>query len=95
VRTRPPKSPKRHLPKSWPPYADVYVNDAFGTAHRAHASTALIADHFDAEHKLFGYLLQTRSNAVEKVMKDTQRPFTAIMGGSKVSSKIDIIRNLR
>jgi len=75
-------------------YADVYVNDAFGTAHRAHASTALIADYFDEGHKLFGYLLQNEITAVEKVMKDTQRPFTAIMGGSKVSSKIEIIKNL-
>lgn len=74
--------------------ADVYVNDAFGTAHRAHASTALIAEHFDADHKLFGYLMQKEINAVEKVLKDTQRPFTAIMGGSKVSSKIEIINNL-
>lgn len=75
-------------------YADVYVNDAFGTAHRAHASTALIAEHFDAEHKLFGYLMQKEINAVEKILKDTQRPFTAIMGGAKVSSKIGIINNL-
>jgi phosphoglycerate kinase len=70
------------------------VNDAFGTAHRAHASTALIAEHFDADHKLFGLLMQKEINAVEKVLKDTQRPFTAIMGGSKVSSKIEIINNL-
>ena len=75
-------------------YADVYVNDAFGTAHRAHASTALIAEYFDADNKLFGYLMQNEINAVEKVLKDTQRPFTAIMGGSKVSSKIKIIDNL-
>ena len=75
-------------------YADVYVNDAFGTAHRAHASTALIAEYFDAGHKLFGYLLQNEITAVEKVMKDTQHPFTAIMGGSKVSTKIEIIQNL-
>ncbi|MDD2247496.1 MAG: phosphoglycerate kinase, partial [Proteiniphilum sp.] len=75
-------------------YADVYVNDAFGTAHRAHASTALIADYFDADHKLFGYLLQNEIIAVEKVMNETERPFTAIMGGSKVSTKIDIIKNL-
>ena len=74
--------------------ADVYVNDAFGTAHRAHASTALIAEHFDVDHKLFGFLMQKEINAVEKVLKDTQRPFTAIMGGSKVSSKIEIINNL-
>ncbi|MFV0420476.1 MAG: phosphoglycerate kinase [Dysgonomonas sp.] len=75
-------------------YADVYVNDAFGTAHRAHASTALIADYFDAENKMFGYLMQKEIDAVEKVLKDTARPFTAIIGGSKVSSKIDIIENL-
>lgn len=88
------KESQKAFTKKLASYADVYVNDAFGTAHRAHASTALIADHFNAEHKLFGYLLQNEINAVEKVMKDTQRPFTAIMGGSKVSSKIDIIRNL-
>ena len=75
-------------------YADVYVNDAFGTAHRAHASTAVIADYFDKDHKLFGYLMQNEINAVEKVLKNTQRPFTAIMGGAKVSSKIEIINNL-
>ena len=75
-------------------YADTYVNDAFGTAHRAHASTALIADYFNADSKLFGFLMQKEIDAVEKVMKDTARPFTAIMGGSKVSSKIEIIENL-
>lgn len=75
-------------------YADCYVNDAFGTAHRAHASTALIADYFDSDHKMFGYLMEKEVKAVEKVMKDITRPFTAIMGGSKVSSKIEIIENL-
>ncbi len=75
-------------------YADVYVNDAFGTAHRAHASTALIAKYFDTDHKMFGYLMEKEVAAVNKVMKDIHRPFTAIMGGSKVSSKIDIIKNL-
>lgn len=74
--------------------ADVYVNDAFGTAHRAHASTALIADYFDADHKMFGFLMQKEIDAVEKIMKDPARPFTAIIGGSKVSSKIDIISNM-
>lgn len=74
--------------------ADVYVNDAFGTAHRAHASTALIADYFDADHKMFGFLMGKEVAAVQKVMEDVERPFTAIMGGSKVSSKIDIIENL-
>ena len=88
------KESQKEFTKKLASNADVYVNDAFGTAHRAHASTALIADHFDAAHKLFGYLLQNEITAVEKVMKDTERPFTAIMGGSKVSSKIEIIRNL-
>ena len=75
-------------------YADAYVNDAFGTAHRAHASTALIADYFDTDHKMFGYLMEKEVNAVEKILNDINRPFTAIMGGSKVSSKIEIIENL-
>ena len=75
-------------------YADVYVNDAFGTAHRAHASTALIASYFDTEHKMFGFLMEKEVKAVEKILNDINRPFTAIMGGSKVSSKIDIIENL-
>lgn len=75
-------------------YADCYVNDAFGTAHRAHASTALIADFFDKDHKMYGFLMEKEVNAVKNVMNDPKRPFTAIMGGSKVSSKIDIIRNL-
>ena len=88
------KDSQKEFTKKLASYADVYVNDAFGTAHRAHASTALIADYFDADSKLFGYLLQNEITAVEKVMKETERPFTAIMGGSKVSSKIDIIKNL-
>lgn len=88
------KDSQKEFTKKLASYADVYVNDAFGTAHRAHASTALIADYFDANSKLFGYLLQNEITAVEKVMKETERPFTAIMGGSKVSSKIDIIKNL-
>ena len=75
-------------------YADCYVNDAFGTAHRAHASTALIAKYFDENNKMFGYLMEKEVLAVQKIMTDTARPFTAIMGGSKVSSKIDIIENL-
>jgi len=75
-------------------YADCYVNDAFGTAHRAHASTALIAKYFDENSKMFGYLMEKEVKAVEQVMTNTQRPFTAIMGGSKVSSKIEIIENL-
>ncbi|MDR1980772.1 MAG: phosphoglycerate kinase [Tannerellaceae bacterium] len=75
-------------------YADCYVNDAFGTAHRAHASTALIAGYFGEEDKMFGYLMEKEVLAVEKILTDINRPFTAIMGGSKVSSKIDIIQNL-
>ena len=75
-------------------YADCYVNDAFGTAHRAHASTALIAKYFDENNKMFGYLMEKEVLAVEKVMTNTAHPFTAIMGGSKVSSKIEIIENL-
>ncbi|MDR1720748.1 MAG: phosphoglycerate kinase [Dysgonamonadaceae bacterium] len=88
------KESQKEFTKTLASYATVYVNDAFGTAHRAHASTALIAEYFDVDHKLFGYLMQNEIDAVEKVMKNTTRPFTAIMGGSKVSSKIEIIENL-
>jgi phosphoglycerate kinase len=88
------KANQKEMAKQLASYATVYVNDAFGTAHRAHASTAIIADYFDADHKLFGYLMQNEIDAVEKVLKNTARPFTAIMGGSKVSSKIEIIENL-
>ncbi|MBD5225251.1 MAG: phosphoglycerate kinase [Bacteroidales bacterium] len=75
-------------------YADVYVNDAFGTAHRKHASTAVIADYFKADDKMLGYLMEKEVKAVDKILSDIQRPFTAIMGGSKVSTKIGIIENL-
>ena len=88
------KTSQKEFAKHLASYADCYVNDAFGTAHRAHASTALIADYFDADHKMFGYLMNKEVTAVEKVMSETVRPFTAIMGGSKVSSKIEIIENL-
>lgn len=74
--------------------ADVYVNDAFGTAHRAHASTALMADYFTSDNKMFGFLMGNEVAAIAKVMQNIERPFTAIMGGSKVSSKIEIIKNL-
>ena len=74
--------------------ADAYVNDAFGTAHRAHASTAVMADYFDKDSKMFGYLMGSEVDAVNKVLSDIKHPFTAIMGGSKVSSKIEIIENL-
>ena len=85
---------QKEFAKTLASYADVYVNDAFGTAHRAHASTAIMADYFDADHKMFGYLMEKEVKAVDKVLNDIHRPFTAIMGGSKVSSKIDIIENL-
>ena len=75
-------------------YADVYVNDAFGTAHRKHASTAVIADSFSADDKMLGYLMEKEVQAVDNILSDIKRPFTAIMGGSKVSTKIGIIENL-
>ena len=74
-------------------YADCYINDAFGTAHRAHASTALIAENFSS-NKMFGYVMEGELKAVNKVMESPERPFTAILGGSKVSSKITIIKRL-
>ena len=88
------KASQKEFTKALASYADCYVNDAFGTAHRAHASTALIAKYFDTDNKMFGYLMGKEVNAVNKVMNDIHRPFTAIMGGSKVSSKIEIIENL-
>ena len=88
------KESQKEFTKRLASYADCYVNDAFGTAHRAHASTALIADYFDTDNKMFGYLMEKEVKAVDKVMNDIQRPFTAITGGSKVSSKIEIIENL-
>ena len=88
------KASQKEFTKKLASYADAYVNDAFGTAHRAHASTALIADYFDADHKMFGYLMNKEVDAVDKLMDNPARPFTAIMGGSKVSTKIEIIENL-
>jgi phosphoglycerate kinase len=75
-------------------YAEVYVNDAFGTAHRAHATTAVMADFFDADNKMFGFLINSELAAMDKVLHGAQRPFTAIMGGAKVSDKILLIENL-
>ena len=75
-------------------YADVYVMDAFGTAHRKHASTAVIADSFEKDHKMLGFLMEKEVKAVDAVLGNIKRPFTAIMGGSKVSTKIGIIENL-
>lgn len=73
---------------------DVYVNDAFGTAHRAHASTAVIAQFFDAEKKLFGLVMEGEVKSAEKVLKNAENPFVAIIGGAKVSDKILILENL-
>lgn len=73
---------------------DVYVNDAFGTAHRAHASTAVVAQYFPADKKMFGLLMNAEVSNAEKVLNSNEKPFTAILGGAKVSDKIDIIENL-
>jgi phosphoglycerate kinase len=75
-------------------YGDVYVNDAFGTAHRAHASTAVIAQFFAPENRMFGLLMEGEVSAAEQVLHNAQKPFTAIIGGAKVSDKILIIENL-
>ncbi len=75
-------------------YADVYVNDAFGTAHRAHASTAVIADFFDEGSRMFGFLINKEIEAMDKVLHNSEKPMTAIMGGAKVSDKIQVIENL-
>ena len=73
---------------------DVYVNDAFGTAHRAHASTAIIAKYFEKDKKMFGLLMEREINSAEKILKNADKPFTAIIGGAKVSDKILILENL-
>ena len=88
------KKRQQEFAKKLASYGDVYVNDAFGTAHRSHASTAVIADNFDADHKMLGYLMEKEVKAVDNILSDIKRPFTAIMGGSKVSTKIGIIENL-
>ena len=88
------KSRQKDFAKKLASYADCYVMDAFGTAHRKHASTAVIADYFDADNKMLGYLMEKEVNAVDNVLNNIKRPFVAIMGGSKVSSKIGIIENL-
>jgi phosphoglycerate kinase len=75
-------------------HGDVYVNDAFGTAHRAHASTTIVANYYTPENKMFGYLMANEVASAEKVLKSNDRPFTAILGGAKVSDKILIIENL-
>ena len=88
------KERQKEFAKKLASYADVYVNDAFGTAHRKHASTAVIADYFDADHKMLGYLMEKEVTAIENVLKNAKHPFTAIIGGSKVSSKLGVIKNL-
>ena len=88
------KASQKEFAKTLASYADCYVNDAFGTAHRKHASTAVIADYFDADNKMLGYLMEKEVQAVDNILKNIKRPFTAIMGGSKVSTKIGIIENL-
>ena len=88
------KESQKEFAKTLASYADVYVNDAFGTAHRKHASTAVIADYFTPDNKMLGYLMEKEVKAVDNILKDIKRPFTAIMGGSKVSTKIGIIENL-
>jgi len=88
------KAKQKEFAKTLASYADCYVNDAFGTAHRKHASTAVIADSFDADNKMLGFLMEKECEAVDNILKNIRRPFTAIMGGSKVSTKIGIIENL-
>ena len=88
------KQSQKEFAKKLASYADVYVNDAFGTAHRKHASTAVIADYFDADSKMLGFLMEKEVNAIDNVLKNAQHPFTAIIGGSKVSSKLAVIKNL-
>lgn len=88
------KAKQKEFAKKLASYASVYVNDAFGTAHRAHASTAVIAENFAPENKMFGFLINSELLAMDKVLKEAKAPFTAIMGGAKVSDKIMIIENL-
>ena len=88
------KERQKEFAKHLASYGDVYVNDAFGTAHRRHASTAVVADYFDQDHKMLGYLMEKEVKAVDNILHNIKRPFTAIMGGSKVSTKIGIIENL-
>lgn len=87
------KASQKEFVKRLASYADCYINDAFGTAHRAHASTALIADYFPHD-KMFGYVMENELKAIDSVMEHPQRPFCAIIGGSKVSTKITILEKL-
>jgi len=85
---------QKEMAKKLASYADVYVNDAFGTAHRAHGSTAVVADFFTKDKIMFGFLINSELAAMDKVLNNAQKPFTAIMGGAKVSDKILLIENL-
>lgn len=87
------KASQKEFVKTLASYADCYINDAFGTAHRAHASTALIAKYFPND-KMFGYLMEGEIKAIDNVLKNAERPFTAIIGGSKVSSKLAVLENM-
>ena len=87
------KASQKEFVKTLASYADCYINDAFGTAHRAHGSTALIAEYFPND-KMFGYLMEGEIKAIDNVLKNAQRPLTAIIGGSKVSSKLAVLKNL-
>jgi phosphoglycerate kinase len=88
------KAKQKEMARKLSTYAEVYVNDAFGTAHRAHATTAVMADYFTADKKMFGYLILSELAAMDKVLHEAHKPFTAVMGGAKVSDKIMIIENL-
>ncbi len=88
------KAKQKEMAKKLSTYADVYVNDAFGTAHRAHGTTAVIADYFPRDKIMFGFLINSELAAMDKVLNNAQHPFTAIMGGAKVSDKIMLIENL-
>lgn len=85
---------QKEMAKKLSSYADVYVNDAFGTAHRAHATTAVMAEYFPKDKIMFGFLINSELQAMDKVLNEAHRPFTAIMGGAKVSDKILLIENL-
>ncbi|MBQ3881707.1 MAG: phosphoglycerate kinase [Bacteroidales bacterium] len=87
------KASQKEFVKTLASYADCYINDAFGTAHRAHGSTALIAEYFPND-KMFGYLMEGEIKAIDNVLKNAERPLTAIIGGSKVSSKLAVLKNL-
>lgn len=87
------KESQKEFTKTLASYADCYINDAFGTAHRAHASTALIAKYFPND-KMFGYLMEGEIKAIDNVLKNASHPFTAVIGGSKVSSKLAVLENM-